>query len=51
VKPCERCRTGPAEIPWAGEILCWLCVDHQLDQVADDLQQAYGPPVHTGGLR
>lgn len=49
--PCHRCRTGPGEIPWAGELLCWDCADHQLEQVADDAQQPYGLPVHAGSLR
>jgi len=48
---CDRCRQRPAEIPWAGEWLCWPCAGHQLGQIGDDLQQPYGPPVSVGRLR
>lgn len=48
---CDRCGASPAEIPWARERLCWPCADHRLGQIAGDIQQPYGIPVHVGGLR
>lgn len=49
--PCDRCQREPGDVPWAGELLCWPCAGYQLGQVADDLRQPYGLPVHVAVRR
>jgi len=47
--PCTRNpEHGPAEVPWAGDRLCWDCADHELDLLALALQSEDGWPVQVG---
>lgn len=38
---------GPAEVPWAGQRLCWDCADADLDRLAEALKDE---PVQVGGF-